>query len=1000
MNVIYKKLVTCKSCSIIDIEACINFIRSGKYKDIVEKIRGLGSSASAADLKRRNLPVIFPCLSFSDDSIGKDEDRSPTGLMQFDVDLKENKEQVAAQPNFIEDLKAKVCARSETIFAFVSPSGGLKFAIKTDFAEYEGEDLTVVNQRFKKVYKHTAKKLSDELNVNFDQACASIHQSMYLSHDPEAYYNACAVPLAVGSPSEVPQECSRQRQEVEDGNEWSYSRIEELLNFVDPSIFYDETLPISFNIIGLLGDAGIELLSGYWQGKSASDVEKLRSMKRSGGMPSMAGLIASVRKHVRAGREEELKAFLSETSSVNKQKARPVDVEFPPLLSVDEGTSKLNEVVQSFFSTGESVYIAGSAGLGKTSAVISALGDLLKDQKVLILVHSYKLASELKAAIDRQYGDGVAVRVPEGKLKACTNERVKTTFTGAGAQIPTEVCVHDCHLRAQCPYILERNHEAQVRIMTHDELINEPSVWTYGYTKDRSEAKTRWQDVVGLKPRKTGWKPDFIVVDENWIKADAIKLGASDPWPCIAAVIGDFAKHGDLEKAIAANADLIRRDQQKLLDKQEQKIDYLTPDQYVKAWSMRQKELQGREVIEYLAEISGPMQSEPRHLSIADGTLTYHRLKDIHQRYKSIPTLFLDATANEKVVRAVLGDIRFETIFVRKSADVTVKMFSNVNLSRNKVQNKGGLEYVSQLIKPYIKDPRKVGLITYKSIDGDKEFSSHLAEALGIPATLKSYFGNLRGLNALENVEQLFVVGRQFLPQSKYESKCQAIFGVSAQARNIEREQVIRKTDGQHEAVHSWIWDDPNIVVIHEHFALSETVQACGRGRMIHGSKKEIIFFGCNSLGEGIEIDEICYDYSHVLPHDQIERIKKIGFVKFSQRELEAFGVTRHKFKAYGDEIIAALEQNGAQSVTLSTRKHRRQRKDALYLVFNWQHLKASKKKKNIEITGSNIKSLDQLSAERPPEYLARNNSNDGFLTCNYLMPNMNMADSADVLTL
>ena len=68
-------------------------------------------------------------MQLSSSRSGRALDATPTGIIQFDIDLQGNED------TDFDDLKQMVITVPECIYALRSPSGGLKFGILTDFQQ-------------------------------------------------------------------------------------------------------------------------------------------------------------------------------------------------------------------------------------------------------------------------------------------------------------------------------------------------------------------------------------------------------------------------------------------------------------------------------------------------------------------------------------------------------------------------------------------------------------------------------------------------------------------------------------------------------------------------------------------------------------------------------------------------------------------------------------------------------------------------------------------------
>jgi len=122
----------------------IDIIKSDQLKDLTNTIRNETDITTIKELKR-GLPLFFPTIQCFDKNKLSDTN-VPTGIIQFDVDLKDNLE------TDFDILKAEITSIPEVIYAFTSPQGGLKLGVLTDFHKHDGEDLSVMKDRYKKAY--------------------------------------------------------------------------------------------------------------------------------------------------------------------------------------------------------------------------------------------------------------------------------------------------------------------------------------------------------------------------------------------------------------------------------------------------------------------------------------------------------------------------------------------------------------------------------------------------------------------------------------------------------------------------------------------------------------------------------------------------------------------------------------------------------------------------------------------------------------------------------
>jgi hypothetical protein len=437
---------------------------------------------------------------------------------------------------------------------------------------------------------------------------------------------------------------------------------------------------------------------------------------------------------------------------------------------------------------------------------------------------------------------------------------------------------------------------------------------------DSSESRSQYKDVKGLKPKRLGWKPDFVVVDEDHFKPDFCEVSASDHWRSPGTIIHGIRNGLSLGEAIKASIDDLTEDLMELWGLSRRKIVFTNRRQYISELKRHAAQLKGKELIACLEQIVNGNTDDLSRISVdlEARSLTLHRMKQPAVRYKNVPTLFLDATANEVVVRSQLSNVTFKEVFVKKSPSIRTMMYSNVNFSRQKMTNYSSLDKVLKVVKPHIKDPNTTHIITYKTVGNYNSFHHTLADALNIPQENAGYFGNERGLNAFENAQSLFIIGRQWFPSNVYKGLFRAIFAEEPDEKRVNVDQVVRIASNEHQSLRSPMFIDPNYQAIHEHFAQSETVQAFLRGRLIYGSPKEIIFFGSNPLGHEIEIDEILFSDAHLGLIDYIQPLKAKGFVRVKYSELKKYGVTEHYFKMHRGDICRTLQRYGGEIRTVT----------------------------------------------------------------------------------
>lgn len=248
----------------------------------------------------------------------------------------------------------------------------------------------------------------------------------------------------------------------------------------------------------------------------------------------------------------------------------------------------------------------------------------------------------------------------------------------------------------------------------------------------------------------------------------------------------------------------------------------------------------------------------------------------------------------------------------------------NANITKEYLSDEKKRISIINGLKSIASNYENVGLITYKSIDGIENFCEELAAILNIKQY--AHFGNLRGLNSLSDVDCLLVVGRSCLPDDVNRKFAEATFNLGSieYERRHYADKIVRMKSGEAKALSNLLYGNQMLVAAYEHKSTSETIQAIGRGRPIHGKKKDIFLFSNESLGTDIEITEFFkyedYFQEPILDESIIRHLLDIGYVEKSRKGLakvlleaglKVSGSIENYVKNHKKEILSELEVNG-----------------------------------------------------------------------------------------
>ncbi|WP_429064400.1 BT4734/BF3469 family protein [Aeromonas veronii] len=184
MQITLKEHNDSKVMSVHSLETVINCIRAGGLGlnvsiNSIRQLKAEGRKVEADTIKNR-LPGIY-MGEYEDLTAGAAQDKTMAhnGIMVMDVD---NIGQAVAEE--LRQLILTSRVGKYVAFTFISPSGGLKIGIKTDYRKHDPEWH---KHCYKKVFELFVKLGAPE--VNLDSKTCNFNRMTYLSHDPDATFN-------------------------------------------------------------------------------------------------------------------------------------------------------------------------------------------------------------------------------------------------------------------------------------------------------------------------------------------------------------------------------------------------------------------------------------------------------------------------------------------------------------------------------------------------------------------------------------------------------------------------------------------------------------------------------------------------------------------------------------------------------------------------------------------------------------------------------------------
>ncbi|MDR7038811.1 hypothetical protein J2X36_003582 [Methylobacterium sp. BE186] len=550
-------------------------------------------------------------------------------------------------------------------------------------------------------------------------------------------------------------------------------------------------------------------------------------------------------------------------------------------LSAEQAGERVRDLVAGWIEHGGKLAIAGAAGIGKSTSVLSAIRQWNREQLigpglVWYLTPTVSLAEELAAKYRAQGGTCVAIRgrlhedaergplcIRPSFVRAAV-ERGVGNIAATCCELQTEDDKYlQCPHRSMCPYYAQLAEFAEVKFMSHEymlqrlgerfgrpdmvvideafmhKLVRYSQTATAGdLLRDAADQSTMMKIVIDAL--RDGLSPKSALRDAGITKAALVEAAqAIEP-----EIEGQVTPNMDEEQALAALERLPKRNKaalafRRLADELSCERDE-THSIYV-ATKMVRAHVDG-------AEITTEME------------LFYIQHRSNPKFKKDIPILLLDATANETLLRSLWPDLQFEKIAAKRNAIIT----QTYGLQAGKTAMTAGSKaskYVSDLrafLERVGKDRRGL-LVTYKDVlwEGhERRFS--------LPDGWSStHFGDLRGRDEFKDCDVIVVCGRM-QPRVEdvermargffYDRNLQMTFLKGGNFPRVQRGY--RLADGPQSGTLVQAHPDETIQALVEQLREAEVVQAIDRLRLLYRPQQAAVYL-LTDLPVDVTIDRL-----------------------------------------------------------------------------------------------------------------------------------------------
>lgn len=566
-----------------------------------------------------------------------------------------------------------------------------------------------------------------------------------------------------------------------------------------------------------------------------------------------------------------------------------------PTLDAEAAAQVLQDEIWMALNCVGSTAVRATAGLGKTTATVTALMELadIRAMNVDIYAASRKEQrqwQELLTSAASEAGIPLRILIIEGRTKQnCTQDEAALLLGAAGIPANEYLCklgTAKCASYEGCPYLAQfAFHGPAIRIYTHGHLPT---------------------------PRHTSFEAaEIVVIDESFHGSLAHVSSAFDfSWSGVLVALRQkllifgsapgryVAAYENLKQTMASVGEAVAGGAPLLSGLRDRGIDteaLRSAAELIVSLMQRPRVGPNTAVAKVESELARCRISECRRLAaifsalavelgnsrdeahsirrLPDGKVEFCTRKSLARRCDGATVLILDADCEELIIRAVFPEVRLVWIDAPLNAEIT--QIDDLTLSRQRLHLRDGEKVdgaLLQVIARMIGRHSRPLVVTYRALIPD------LAPLL--PQAVFAYFGNLRGTNEWKDFNTVFVVGRQFIPSAAIETIGRALFWDSAMPLVFGRPFRRRYAVGEG-VLNSYDEVDPRLQAIRVASRDAETRQALARVRLVHAREQKKVFL-LSSQPVGVPVNRLI----QLRPGKAVTVFESLGFLPLGGEEL------------------------------------------------------------------------------------------------------------------
>jgi len=787
----------------------------------------------------------------------------PTGIVQLDYDtIKkiENSEEMKRQ------LEKNI---PSLIYAFISPSGGLKAGVLTDFYGADAE-----NEKF----KHAVEAVEDEVrmlinnpDIIFDHHSKTLNQPCFFSYDENLVYNSDPDELPV---KEKAQQLFLEEQESQKDRIESIRHIYPIDNDEVKSAFL--AIPPDLNskrlrnkintaVLNVFGSEGINLILDHWifkkKTKAIDSVNRLyqKTLQHQGNTVGIKFII------------QEAKSHGWKNTTWKGRKSTGLEGREPTYTGklypkVDDAVERMQDVIEHYFKTGDDTQLYAECGLGKTRQTLMKIAQI--ENTVAYFIPEHETANQIEnSLIEFGVPPEDIIRI-QGYSRTCRKIEHLKEEEKVGLFQNWNTCLSCGYFNRGCDYHEQFKGNQRIRIYPHASLFSPSS----------SEK----------------FKPDFVIVDEsiteNICEINHYKRNSGNIFKKL--IKAETIEVGEIDAELKKLNKLFRPQERQLIPpptfnfdsdiwKEKLKKNKATSSTYTK--------------IKHLEEYKKKIEGKHTDYMIwsRNGRVYFGKKKQINSRWHSKPILYLDASGDKKITEIVFEEefkvyekIRCEYADGVRVIQIFDKLFSKNQCSEDSTYN--DLEWLVSMLG----DSDNIGFIGYKNITEQSDENKKPKKVPFISKLIPEkyhhrilHYGGLRGKNKIEDAgcDTLLDIGSHRLSDDGLIDIGHVLFREDDLVKDIASvKKTYRMADGNHISAIFTEYSDERLQVLSEVFNKSENYQAGHRVRLLHKPNRTLILLSNEVLD--FTVDELI-TVEQIIPASN-KRRKLIEAVKKNDGEI------------------------------------------------------------------------------------------------------------------